>query len=90
MSMVVNLWVGELTKLSDKIRLKKNYQPQQLFNIFLKSQTTQNEADDAESGISSLEVEKQPVSSVLLKSSATENELSEETVFWLMDRFAPC
>lgn len=77
--MVVNLWMGELTKLTDKIRLQKKHQ--QLPNFFLKSQ---NETDDT-----LMETEK-PASSVLLKSSASDNELSEETVFWLMDRFAPC
>ncbi|KAI3828007.1 hypothetical protein L1987_02097 [Smallanthus sonchifolius] len=74
-------------KITDKIRLKKNHQP--WANFFIKSQTIQSEANDydqiEESGI----VKEKPAAA-LLKSPATENELPEETVFWLMDRFAPC
>ena len=83
MSMVVNLWMEELTKLTDKIRLQKSHQQQNSF--FIRSKTTQNESDEEreESGII------QPAS-VLLKTPATEDSLPEEMVFWLMDRFAPC
>lgn len=77
MSMVVNLWIKEVTKLTDK--MKKNQH--------LKSQTTKTQTDE-DLGIN-LTVSGKPAS-VLLKSPATENDWSEETVFWLMDRFAPC
>ncbi|KAI3708042.1 hypothetical protein L2E82_37049 [Cichorium intybus] len=88
MTTVVNVWMGELTKLTDKIRLNKKQQ--QRPNFFLRSQ---NESDDQteeqeESGITLIEATKP--ASLLLKSPATEDPLSEETVFWLMDRFAPC
>ncbi|KAL8195316.1 hypothetical protein R6Q57_025719 [Mikania cordata] len=90
MSMVVNLWIKELTKLSDKIQLKKNHQ--QLPNFILNSQTTTESADRIQQhdvlGITLTDSAKH--GSVLLKSPATEKELSEETMFWLMDRFAPC
>ncbi|KAL7585923.1 hypothetical protein Lser_V15G45778 [Lactuca serriola] len=94
MSTAVNLWMGELTKLTDKIRLKKNHQQQQQqHSFFIRSKISQNESDDRieeqeQSGFTLVEAGKP--ASVLLKSPATEDSLSEETVFWLMDRFAPC
>ncbi|KAK1431186.1 hypothetical protein QVD17_14475 [Tagetes erecta] len=89
---MVNLWMKEVTKLTDKIHLKKKNQ-----HLFLKSQTTttktKTETDDQieehEDLALNLTVTAKPAS-VLLKSPATENDWSEETVFWLMDRFAPC
>ncbi|KAL8209605.1 hypothetical protein R6Q57_006337 [Mikania cordata] len=88
MSTVVNSWIGEVTKLTDKIRLKKSHQ--QLANFFLRSQTIQREDDDQIEGSGINLMEKEKPASVLLKSPAMENELPEETAFWLMDRFAPC
>ncbi|MFS7920699.1 hypothetical protein Hanom_Chr03g00227871 [Helianthus anomalus] len=87
MSAMVNMWIGELSKLTDKIHLKKNHQ--QLPNFFIKSQTeTDDQVEEHEAlGITLMESEK--AAPVVLKSPATE-ERSEETVFWLMDRFAPC
>ncbi|PWA94248.1 hypothetical protein CTI12_AA017460 [Artemisia annua] len=89
MSMVVNQWMGELAKITDKIMLKQKHQP---FNVFLKSQTNDDDvriAEQAESG-TGLVMEGGKTGSALMKVTATENELCEETVFWLMDRFAPC
>ncbi|KAI3755543.1 hypothetical protein L1987_55346 [Smallanthus sonchifolius] len=84
MSMVVNLWVRELTKLSDKIQLKKKP------NFFLKSQTKTDDQIEGHEDLAITMTESGKPASVLLKSQATEKEFSEETVFWLMDRFAPC
>ncbi|GJW26892.1 hypothetical protein Tco_0040703 [Tanacetum coccineum] len=85
MAMVVNQWMGELAKITDKIMLKQKHQKP--FNVFLKSQTNDDDdvrvVEQAESGT-------EKTGSALLKANATENELCEETVFWLMDRFAPC
>ncbi|KAL4581245.1 hypothetical protein LXL04_017455 [Taraxacum kok-saghyz] len=49
MSTVVNLWMGELTKLTDKIRLTKSHKQQHSFSI--RSKTTQNESDKERGGI---------------------------------------
>ncbi|KAI3769824.1 hypothetical protein L6452_00937 [Arctium lappa] len=78
MATMVNLWICELTKLRDKIQSEKKQKKQT--NLFLKSQQ-QEEVESTKSRAKSASV---------LPAATAEKELSEETVFWLMDRFSPC
>lgn len=84
MAAVVDVWVGELTKLREKVRVKKS-------SMLKTRRSSESAAEDQEQeetkipiGKSSAAVLKSPV-----EAKSTETTLTESTIFLLMDRFAP-
>lgn len=75
MATMVNIWLSELTKLKEKIQLEKKYTKKS--NMFLKSRSIQHVEKETST---------KPGSMVPVK---VEKQVSEETVFGLMDRYAP-
>ncbi|KAL8238241.1 hypothetical protein R6Q59_019322 [Mikania micrantha] len=80
MASMVNLWLTELTKLRQKIQSEKTTMKKS--NLILKSVANQRVEEESRNSISK--------SSSKLPAPVPENRMTEETVFWLMDRFAPC
>ncbi|GJV46144.1 hypothetical protein Tco_1430680 [Tanacetum coccineum] len=75
MSTMVNIWLGELTKLREKIQLEKTMM-KKANHLFLKS-------------ISSKKLEEEEENVTKFVPVTGEKRVSEETIFMLMDRFAP-
>ncbi|KAJ9561015.1 hypothetical protein OSB04_006175 [Centaurea solstitialis] len=69
--------------LRDKIQSDNNNKKKQTDNLFLKSQQ-QKEQEEEEGSRNRIG------KSASVLPVTVEKEISEETVFWLMDRFAPC
>lgn len=83
MAAVVNVWVGELTKLGEKVRVKKS-------SILKTRRSSESAAEDQEQEETKIPIGKS--SAAVLKSpveAKTETTLTESTIFLLMDRFAP-
>ncbi|PWA58350.1 hypothetical protein CTI12_AA400410 [Artemisia annua] len=79
MSAMVNIWLRELTKLREKIQLEKTAM-KKANHLFFKSISTQQHEEEEEYVAKS-------ASSVVPVTA--EKRVSEETIFMLMDRFAP-
>ncbi|GKC90196.1 hypothetical protein Tco_1150845 [Tanacetum coccineum] len=79
MSTMVNIWLGELTKLREKIQLEKTMM-KKANHLFLKSISSKKLEEEEENVTKS-------ASSVVPVTG--EKRVSEETIFMLMDRFAP-
>lgn len=74
MAAVVDVWVGELAKLGEKVRIKKS--------VFLKIKASGEKANSETQVMRKLDLQVQKVKK--------DNTLSESTVFMLlMDSFAP-
>lgn len=80
MTTMVNIWFNELTKLRQKIQVEKTMTRRS--NLILKSGAAQKPEEESRTGCS------KPGST--LPVMPENNQISEETIFWLMDRFAPC
>lgn len=75
MAAVVDVWVGELAKLGEKVKIKKS--------LLLKIRRS---GEASESKVRKLEEEEHTILKVQAKN---DNTLSESTLFMLMDSFAP-
>ncbi|CAH1450366.1 unnamed protein product [Lactuca virosa] len=80
MATMVNVWICELSKLREKIQVEKKKTKQH--NLSIKSVSTQQHEEEEE--------ESRTSSAQSASGLPAEKKLSEETIFWLMDRFAPC
>ncbi|KAI3809818.1 hypothetical protein L1987_19418 [Smallanthus sonchifolius] len=76
MATMVNIWFRELMKHRQMIQLEKTTTKKS--SLIFKSRAAQQLEEESRTSCS--------------KSASTlpENQMSEETIFWLMDRFAPC
>lgn len=82
---MVNIWFNELTKLRQTIQMEKSTTKKS--SLVLKSRATRVLEEESRTGCSN---SSKPGSALPVTGLATENQVSEETIFWLMDRFAPC
>lgn len=76
MAGVVDVWVGELAKLGEKVKIQKC--------VFLKTSTRSKKACESQG----MEVEEEE-EQVQVKVAKKDNTFSESTVFMLMNSFAP-
>ncbi|GKA40715.1 hypothetical protein Tco_0733308 [Tanacetum coccineum] len=83
MSTMVNIWLGELTKLREKIQLEKTMMKKanHLFLQSISSKKLEEEEEEEEENVTKSASSVVPVTG--------EKRVSEETIFMLMDRFAP-
>ncbi|MFS7998509.1 hypothetical protein Hanom_Chr12g01154681 [Helianthus anomalus] len=76
MGSMVNTWLSELTKLRQTIKLEKTTVKKS--TLIVKSREAKQLEEESRMSCSTMPV------------TVSENQASEETIFWLMDRFAPC
>ncbi|KAH7834069.1 hypothetical protein Vadar_012450 [Vaccinium darrowii] len=85
MSAMVDVWMGELGKLGEKVRARKPF--------LLKRRKNDQENQENEASLAKKKDPSSSSSSSVLRNSAaekkTDNTISEDTVRLLMDRFAP-
>ncbi|KAL4555718.1 hypothetical protein LXL04_038346 [Taraxacum kok-saghyz] len=79
MATMVNIWICELTKLREMIQVKN--QKTKRHNLLVKSVSNQQQEEESRTRST------QPPSGL---PEVAEKQVSEETIFWIMDRFAPC
>ncbi|MFS7998491.1 hypothetical protein Hanom_Chr12g01154461 [Helianthus anomalus] len=76
MGSMVNTWLSELTKLRQTIKLEKTTVKKS--TLIVKSREAKQLEEESRMSCPTMPV------------TVSENQASEETIFWLMDRFAPC
>ncbi|KAF5758652.1 hypothetical protein HanXRQr2_Chr16g0731681 [Helianthus annuus] len=80
MGSMVNTWLSELTKLRQTIKLEKTTVKKS--SLIVKSREAKQLEEESRMSCSK--------SGSTMPVTVSENQASEETIFWLMDRFAPC